>query len=79
VGANADASRAALDAFNQADLDAALSAMPADAEWVVAREHPASRTLRGPAEVEAYLRDWRESVNGLRLEAEESSSGATWS
>jgi ketosteroid isomerase-like protein len=55
-------------AWNRGDLDEMLSETPQHAEWVVAEENPAARTLRGPAEIRAYLEDWRSTVHGLRFE-----------
>jgi ketosteroid isomerase-like protein len=48
-----------------------LESMSDDAEWRIAREHPASRMLRGPAEIRSYLEDWLESMQRLRMEADE--------
>ena len=53
------------DAWNRGDLDEMLADTPPDAEWVVAEENPDARTLRGPAEIRAYLEDWRDTVRGL--------------
>jgi ketosteroid isomerase-like protein len=63
--------RRGLDAFNDGDLEAGLAGMHPDAEWVVAREHPAARTHRGHAEILAYLADWRQTMDDLRLEVDE--------
>jgi ketosteroid isomerase-like protein len=38
---------------------------------VVAREHPAATTHRGPEEVRAYLEDWLATMPDLRIEVEE--------
>ena len=59
------------DAWNRGDLDEMLADTPPDAEWVVAEENPDARTLRGPAEIRAYLEDWRSTVYGLRFEPTE--------
>lgn len=56
------------EAWNRGDLDEMLADTPAHAEWVVAEENPSAGTLRGPAEIRAYLEDWRSTVHGLRFE-----------
>jgi ketosteroid isomerase-like protein len=55
------------DAWNRGDIDEMLADMPPHAEWVIAEENPSARTLRGPAEIRAYLEDWRSTVHGLRF------------
>jgi ketosteroid isomerase-like protein len=59
------------DAWNRGDLDAMLAHTPPDAEWVISEENPSARTLRGPAEIRAYLEDWRDTVQELRFEVSE--------
>ena len=59
------------EAWNRGDLDAMLAHAPPDAVWVTAEENPAARTLHGPAEIRAYLEDWRDTVHGLQFEVSE--------
>jgi ketosteroid isomerase-like protein len=56
-------------AFNEGDLDALLSNLSPDAEWEIAENNPAARTLHGHEEIRAYLADWRDTVHGLYYEA----------
>jgi ketosteroid isomerase-like protein len=55
-------------AFNEGDLDALLSNLSPDAEWEIAENNPAARTLHGHEEIRAYLADWRDTVHGLYYE-----------
>jgi ketosteroid isomerase-like protein len=42
----------------------------ADAEWVIAKEHPAARTLVGYEQLADYLREWQSTVSGVRFRHE---------
>jgi ketosteroid isomerase-like protein len=68
---NVEIVRRSQEAWNGGDLDAFLSIGPAEAEWVIAEENPNARTLRGRDEIAAYLRDWVDTMPGLRYEATE--------
>jgi len=57
-----------IDAYNRGDWEAAFAGMTADVEWVIAREHPAARTVRGLDELGEYHRDWQETLPGLTIE-----------
>jgi ketosteroid isomerase-like protein len=48
--------------------DAAMNLFAPDIEWVVAREHPETRTLVGPEAVAEYRRAWQATVPDMRLE-----------
>lgn len=39
-------------------------------EWVVAREHPEARTLKGSDAVLTYAQAWEETLAGLRIDIE---------
>ena len=54
--------------MNQGNLDAAHRFLDPAIEWVIAREHPDSKTLIGHESLRAYERDWQETLSGLRLE-----------
>ena len=41
-----------------------------EAEWVIAREHPAARTLVGYQQLAEYLREWQVTVPGVGFEHE---------
>jgi ketosteroid isomerase-like protein len=56
------------EALNRGDLEGAGEGLDPEVEWVVAREHPAARTIHGVADLRAYLDDWLESLPGLRFE-----------
>jgi ketosteroid isomerase-like protein len=47
-----------------------LELMLSEAEWVIAAEHPDSRTLRDLASIEAYLDEWEGSFEDLRFAAD---------
>jgi ketosteroid isomerase-like protein len=66
-----DRARQGVEAFNRGDLEGGLGELHPEAEWVVAREHPAAATHRGREAILAYLRDWRETMEDLRLEPDE--------
>jgi ketosteroid isomerase-like protein len=68
---NVEIVRRAQEAWNLGDLDTLLSLGPPDAEWVIAEENPNARTLRGPAEILAYLSDFAETMPGLRFDVAE--------
>jgi ketosteroid isomerase-like protein len=50
------------------DLDAAAALLAPDVEWVVAREHPESRTLVGHQAVGAYWDEWQTTLPDMRIE-----------
>jgi ketosteroid isomerase-like protein len=60
--------RRTLEAYGRGDFDAALANAPDDAEWVIAAENPNARTLRGPGEIRAYMRDWQETLGAMRYD-----------
>jgi ketosteroid isomerase-like protein len=68
---NIEAAELALTAFNRGDVPTAFASLDPDIEWVVAREHPDSRTLHGREAVAGYFREWRESVADLRVDIEQ--------
>ena len=68
---NVDYVRRRTEAWNAGDLEFLVSRLPSDAEWAVAAEHPDARTLRGPEEIGAYLRDWASTMPGLQYSATE--------
>ena len=71
MGANAQTSRAWVEAFNRGDAEALLKVASAETEWVVAREHPASTIHHGPEAIASYLNDWRTTMPGLIYEVDE--------
>ena len=40
-------------------------------EWVIAAEHPESRTLKGYEAIEDYLNEWESTLPGMRFVPEE--------
>jgi ketosteroid isomerase-like protein len=71
LSANAEDARAWVDAFNLGDIDALLRNTSTQTEWVVARQHPASTTHRGPEAIAKYIEDWRAMMPGLTYEVDE--------
>jgi ketosteroid isomerase-like protein len=60
------------DAYNQGGLEASAEGLDQEIEWVVAREHPSARTVRGLDELREYLVDWEQTMGGqMQLETEE--------
>ena len=57
-----EAVRRLIETFNRGDWEGALGRCDSQIEWVIAREHPNTRTLHGVAEVCAYWEEWRETV-----------------
>jgi ketosteroid isomerase-like protein len=68
VGPNAAAVIRATEAYNAGDVGGLLTMAHPDIEWEVAPEHPASTTHRGFDAVREYHEDWRNTLEGLRLE-----------
>jgi uncharacterized protein len=58
-------------AWNRGDDEAAVVGLAPDVEWVVAEENPNAGTLHGPDAVRAYLRDWRETLDGMAYELDQ--------
>ena len=71
MGAHADLTREWIGAFNARDMEALVAYATDDVEWVVAREHPAATTHRGPKAVLAYMEDWLRTMPDLQLEIDE--------
>jgi ketosteroid isomerase-like protein len=67
---NVELIRRQTEALNRGDLEAATEGIDPGIEWVVAREHPASRTVRGLDELRRYFEDWRETIGALRFDSE---------
>jgi ketosteroid isomerase-like protein len=68
TGGNAAAMRRSIDAYNAGDLDGLVEMAHPEIEWEVAPEHPASTTHRGIDAVRAYHEDWRNTLEGLRVD-----------
>ena len=68
TGGNAAAMRRSIDAYNAGDLDGLVEVAHPEIEWEVAPEHPASTTHRGIDAVRAYHDDWRNTLEGLRVD-----------
>jgi ketosteroid isomerase-like protein len=60
--------RRQLEAYNAGDFEASTVGLDPDVEWIVAREHPASRTVRGLDELVDYHGDWQRTMPGLSIE-----------
>jgi ketosteroid isomerase-like protein len=68
VGANAEYVRAWVEGWNRGDLDGLIADADPEIEWVVTRQHPDATTHVGVDAVTAYLRDWLNTMPGLRVE-----------
>ncbi len=55
-------------AFNEGDLDRALSGMPEDLEWHAVSEDPEQSVLRGPAEIKGFFQGFRNVFDEWRVE-----------
>jgi ketosteroid isomerase-like protein len=76
VGANAEYVRAWVESWNRGDLDGLMADADPEVEWVVTREHPDAQTHVGVQAVSEYLRDWLDTIPGLRVEiVEQEESG----
>ncbi|HEV7585874.1 MAG TPA: nuclear transport factor 2 family protein [Solirubrobacteraceae bacterium] len=52
---------------NDGDLDAAFELVHPDIEWVIAKEHPDTRTITGRNALAEYWREWQEALPGVRV------------
>jgi ketosteroid isomerase-like protein len=68
--ANVDAVRGQLERDGP-DFASALADLSDSVVWIVAKEHPNARTLRGRAEVVAYLEEWAVMFDDFRFEVDE--------
>jgi ketosteroid isomerase-like protein len=60
-----------IEALNRGDWEGSIEGIDPEIEWMVARQHPASRTVRGLDELREYRADWDQMLEGLTFEAEE--------
>ena len=63
--------RDAIDAINRGDVDGFLAQTHADFEWNVLRASPLAGTYRGQEEVRAYVQEWLDTFDDVRLDIEE--------
>jgi ketosteroid isomerase-like protein len=63
--------REAIDAINRGDVDGFLARTDTDFEWVVLEASPLAGKYRGRAEVRAYVQEWLDTFEDLRLGIEE--------
>jgi ketosteroid isomerase-like protein len=61
----------ALDAWNRGDVDAMVAEASPDGEYAIAEQNPNARLLHGRDEIADYLRDWLDTIHGLRYEPQE--------
>ena len=67
---NVDLIRRQIEALNRGDFEGSIEGVDPGIEWVVAREHPASRTVCGLDELRRYREDWGQMLGALRFEPE---------
>jgi ketosteroid isomerase-like protein len=53
------------------DYEAAFAETRSDLEWVVAKEHPNSRTLRGHEEIRSYFDEWDEMLEDIQYDVDD--------
>ncbi len=63
--------REAIDAINRADVDGFLEHTHPDFEWQVLDASPLAGTYRGREEIRAYVEEWLNTLEDLRLDIEE--------
>jgi ketosteroid isomerase-like protein len=68
---NVEVVRAAVEAFNCGELDAALEQMHPDIEWQTPGTFPDAETYRGREAVLEFWQTWRSTFRGFRLQLEE--------
>jgi ketosteroid isomerase-like protein len=68
VGVNAEYLHAWVESWNRGDLDGLIADADPGIEWVVTRQHPDAATHVGVEAVSGYLRDWLNTMPGLRVE-----------
>jgi ketosteroid isomerase-like protein len=59
-----------IEGLNRGDWEGSIEGVDPAIEWVVAREHPGSRTISGVDDLRAYRQDWAQSLGGLTFEPE---------
>jgi ketosteroid isomerase-like protein len=64
-----EAVQRSLEAWNRGDVDAMLTRVTDESEYAIAEQNPNARLLRGREEIAAYLRDWLDTIRGMRYEA----------
>jgi ketosteroid isomerase-like protein len=52
---------------NDGDFDAAFGLVHPDIEWVIAKEHPDTRTVTGRDALAEYRREWEEALPGVHV------------
>jgi ketosteroid isomerase-like protein len=65
---NVELVRRQIEALNRGDWEASIEGIDSRVEWVVARDHPASRMIRGLDDLRAYREDWAQMLVALRFE-----------
>jgi ketosteroid isomerase-like protein len=53
------------------DYEAAFAETRTDLEWVVAKEHPNSRTLHGHEEIRRYFDEWDEMLEDIQFDVDD--------
>jgi uncharacterized protein len=67
---NVEVVRRAAAFLNGGDPDAAYQLLHPDIHWVIAKEHPDTRTLTGHEAVREYQQEWDETLPGVRAKWE---------
>ena len=63
--------RGIVDALNRGDVEAMLTLMHPDFEWMPLEASPVASVYRGHEQVRRYVEDWRSTFEGLRLDLED--------
>ena len=53
------------------DYEAAFAETRSDLEWIVAKEHPNSRTLHGHEEIRRYFDEWDEMLEDIQFDVDD--------
>jgi hypothetical protein len=67
---NVEVVRQANSLTNEGDLDGAFRLLHPEVRWVIAREHPESRTLTGRNAVAQYQKDWEQTLPDVAFEVD---------
>lgn len=63
--------RGIIDALNRGDVDGMLARMHPDFEWRPLESSPVARLYRGREQVRAYVEDWLNTFDSLRLDLQD--------
>jgi ketosteroid isomerase-like protein len=65
-----------IEALNMGDVDGMLARMHPDFEWRPLESSPVARVYRGHNQVRGYVEDWLSTLDGVRLDVQETAEVA---